>query len=232
MAKVGQEMRCIALNKLRIHHKPEAPALLKDNPSTYQWGSRFCFCGAAVPSFLSFCSGKTLHTNSWEATLPDTTQNDQVSNYFWKDWVPLQTFPLLHTTALSGKKNAHMVYRRVYKRNKCLNFYLISKVQSTQQGNNIQKTKDWSFGIVTTVSFVPLAQWLYHWFESFWAHVCCRSSYFYATFLLVRKDALGPQTLGRVQLAIINYGRIKQHLLSASLDITPIGTVYFVFPWC
>lgn len=72
---------------------------------------------------------------------------------------------------------------------------------------------------------------LYHWFEGFLAQMCCIRSYFHATFLLVKKNALGPQTLGRVQLANIDYGRIKQHLLSANLDITPIGSVYFVFPW-
>lgn len=112
----------------------------------------FAFVGTAAPSFLCFCTGKKLHTNSWEASCLTQDRTTKFRTIFWKDCVPLQTLLLLHTTALAGKKNAHMAY----KRKNCLNTYFISKVQPTQQGNKIQKTKDWSFGTVITVSFIPL----------------------------------------------------------------------------
>lgn len=128
------------VNKLRIHYDPEAPALLRGNTSTYQWCSRFCFSGDSCTFLLMFLQWQNVSYKLKGSIFPDTTQNSQVSNYFLKRLCATANLALPPHNSISWKgKCTHGIFRRVYKRKKCLNIYFISKVQSTQ--TKIQKTE-------------------------------------------------------------------------------------------
>lgn len=113
MAKVGQEMWCTAVNKLRIHHEPEAPALLRGSTSTYQWGSRFCFCGDSCTFLLTFLQQQ----NTSYKLMGNTSQNSQVSNHFLKRLCTTANLaPLPHNSISWKGKCTHGIFRRIYKR--------------------------------------------------------------------------------------------------------------------